>query len=133
MTGLELAAEKKLARAPISMPRLLLSFEGFAVIAAAIALYAMQGFNGWVFALLLLVPDISMAAYLVNPRVGALIYNLVHFYGWPVLLGVLSLFFGWAVILQLALIWLAHIGMDRLFGYGYKYPTEFKDTHLGRI
>lgn len=133
MTGLELAAENKSARTMISMPRLLLSLEGFAVIAAAIALYTMQGFNGWVFVLLLLVPDISMAAYLINPQVGALVYNLVHFYGWPILLAVLSLIFGWTVGLQLTLIWLAHIGMDRLFGYGYKYPTEFKDTHLGRV
>ncbi len=130
---MELAAEKKLVRESISVPRLLLSLEGLAVLAAAVALYAMQGFNGWVFALLLLVPDVAMVAYLTNPQVGALVYNLVHFYGWPVLLAVLSLAFGWAIGLQLALIWLAHIGMDRLFGYGYKYPTEFKDTHLGRV
>ncbi len=130
---MELAAEKKLVRESISVPRLLLSLEGLAVLAAAVALYAMQGFNGWVFALLLLVPDVVMVAYLTSPQVGALVYNLVHFYGWPVLLAVLSLAFGWAIGLQLALIWLAHIGMDRLFGYGYKYPTEFKDTHLGRV
>jgi len=133
MTSLELAAEKKSARTLISVPRLLLSLEGLAVLGAAVAFYDMQGFNGWIFALLLFVPDVSMAAYLINPQVGALVYNLVHFYGWPILLGVLSLAFGWTVALQLALIWLAHIGMDRLFGYGYKYPTEFKDTHLGRV
>lgn len=133
MAGLEMTTENKMVRASISVPRLLLSLEGFAVIAAAIALYAMQGFNGWVFVLLLLVPDVSMAAYLINPQVGAFIYNLVHFYGLPVLLAVLSLAFGWTVALQLALIWMAHIGMDRFFGYGYKYPTEFKDTHLGRV
>ncbi len=27
----------------------------------------------------------------------------------------------------------AHVGMDRAFGYGLKYPTSFQDTHLGRI
>jgi hypothetical protein len=133
MTGLELTTEKKLEKPSISVPRLLLSLEGFAVLAAAIAFYAMQGFNGWVFVLLLLVPDISMVAYLINPKVGAGVYNLVHFYGLPILLAALSLTSGWVVGLQLALIWLAHIGMDRLFGYGYKYPTEFKDTHLGRV
>ena len=26
-----------------------------------------------------------------------------------------------------------HTGMDRLAGYGLKYPTSFSDTHLGRI
>jgi len=25
------------------------------------------------------------------------------------------------------------IGLDRAIGYGLKYPTDFKDTHLGRI
>jgi hypothetical protein len=27
----------------------------------------------------------------------------------------------------------AHVGMDRAVGYGLKYPTHFKDTHLQRI
>jgi hypothetical protein len=31
------------------------------------------------------------------------------------------------------LIWLAHIGLDRLLGYGLKYATEFKDTHFSRV
>jgi hypothetical protein len=34
---------------------------------------------------------------------------------------------------KIALIWLAHIGADRLLGYGLKYPTAFKDTHLSRV
>jgi len=34
---------------------------------------------------------------------------------------------------QIALVWLAHIGFDRFFGYGLKYPTGFKDTHLQRV
>ena len=33
----------------------------------------------------------------------------------------------------LALIWIAHIGLDRALGYGLKYATGFGDTHLGRI
>jgi hypothetical protein len=33
----------------------------------------------------------------------------------------------------MALIWLAHIGMDRMLGYGLKYSGGFKDTHLGRL
>jgi hypothetical protein len=37
------------------------------------------------------------------------------------------------VAVQLALIWLAHIGADRALGYGLKYPTAFKDTHLQRV
>ena len=37
------------------------------------------------------------------------------------------------VATKVALIWLAHTGADRLFGYGLKYPTAFKDTHLSRV
>jgi len=32
-----------------------------------------------------------------------------------------------------ALIWLAHIGIDRALGYGLKYPTFFRDTHLQHV
>ena len=35
--------------------------------------------------------------------------------------------------IKLGLIWLAHIGMDRAIGYGLKYPTNHKDTHLQRV
>jgi hypothetical protein len=35
--------------------------------------------------------------------------------------------------MQIALIWLAHIGLDRMLGYGLKYPTEFKDTHMQHV
>jgi hypothetical protein len=40
---------------------------------------------------------------------------------------------GYEVLMWPALIWLAHIGMDRSLGYGLKLPTAFQDTHLGRI
>jgi hypothetical protein len=32
--------------------------------------------------------------------------------------------------LLLALIWIGHIELDRMLGFGLKYPTRFKDTHL---
>jgi hypothetical protein len=36
-------------------------------------------------------------------------------------------------MVAVALIWFAHISMDRTVGYGLKYPTSFKDTHLERV
>lgn len=52
-------------------------------------------------------------------------------------LALLLLAIGWvAAIAPVALagaIALAHVGMDRSLGYGLKLPTDFKDTHLGRI
>jgi hypothetical protein len=81
----------------------------------------------------LLVPDVSMVGYLANSRIGALSYNLVH--NWTLALLVLGL--GWwlaidALVLVGALL-VAHVGMDRALGYGLKLPTDFRDTHLGRI
>jgi hypothetical protein len=117
----------------LSLPRVLLSIEGMALFAAALTLYVIRGYNGWIFALFLLAPDLSMVGYLINPRTGAAAYNIVHTYALPIALGIASLLFGWSLGLQVALIWLAHIGMDRTMGYGLKYPTAFKDTHLDRI
>jgi Domain of unknown function (DUF4260) len=35
------------------------------------------------------------------------------------------------LVMALALVWLAHIGLDRLFGMGLKYNDGFTHTHLG--
>jgi multisubunit Na+/H+ antiporter MnhB subunit len=121
------------ARTRMSLPKALLHIEGLAAFAAAIALYAYQGYSWWLFALLLLAPDVAMVGYLVNTRIGAIAYNLAHTYALPVLLGVLSLLADQTLGMQLALIWLAHIAMDRAVGYGFKYATSFHDTHFGRV
>jgi hypothetical protein len=116
-----------------SLPGILLRLEGLTVLGGALTLYAYQGYNWWMFALLLLSPDVALAAYAIDQRMGSLAYNLMHTYVFPILLALLSLVFGYSLGLQLALIWLAHIGMDRAVGYGLKYPTSFKDTHLSRV
>lgn len=116
-----------------SMPGLLLRAEGLVVLAGALALYAMGG-HGWLaFVLLLFAPDLTMAGYLLNPRAGSIIYNLGHTYSLPLALALVSLVTGFEPGQQLALVWLAHIGLDRTLGYGLKYTTGFKDTHLARV
>jgi len=37
------------------------------------------------------------------------------------------------LVLSIAMIWLAHIGIDRALGYGMNYSAGFGLTHLGRI
>ena len=74
-----------------------------------------------------------MIGYLGGPRRGALLYNLFHTYSAPLLLAAAGLFLGHASLISLALIWSAHIGLDRMLGYGLKLPSGFKDTHLGSI
>jgi hypothetical protein len=85
------------------------------------------------FALLFLVPDITLLGYLAASRVGAVAYNAAHTTIGPLSLGALRLFFDNALLLQLALIDLAHIGFDRALGYGLKYGTAVCDAHLCRI
>jgi len=114
-------------------PRILLRLEGAALMAAALFLYARAG-GGWGFcALLFFAPDLSMIFYLAGPRVGAIAYNCAHVTFLPLLLGAAGLAFGQPLLTRLALIHLAHIGVDRALGFGLKYPTAFADTHLGRV
>ena len=117
-----------------SLPLLFLRVEGLFVLVAAISLYAIQGYKGWVFVALLLAPDIpAFLWYALDKRSSSIGYNIIHHYGIPVVLAILGLLMGQAMMLQIALIWCAHIGMDRFFGYGFKYVGEFKKTHFSNI
>lgn len=115
------------------LPRRLLHLEGLVVLIAALALYFDASY-GWLLLLVLfLAPDLSMIGYLAGPDVGALAYDIVHTYTLPVALAVVGVVWDASTATQIALIWAAHIGMDRLLGFGLKYPTAFKDTHLQRV
>lgn len=117
--------------AVIGSVRTWLRAEGLAALAVALLLY-MRGDYSWrLFALLFLAPDLSFAGYLAGPRVGAAIYNALHSYVGPLVLAVVLLATGRPAAVPL--IWAAHIGFDRLLGYGLKYPSRFGDTHLGAI
>ncbi len=115
------------------MPTTLLRIEGTALFAASMVAYALLG-QGWLlFAVLILVPDISMLGYLAGPRVGAYFYNAAHVTAVPLLLVVVAYLTKMPFAIAIGLIWLAHIGMDRALGYGLKFASDFRDTHLGRI
>ena len=113
--------------------RLALRLDGAAVGAGAVAVYLDQGYSWLAFLLLWLVPDVGALGYLAGNRTGAVVYDVTHFEGWPIALGVAGVLADSGVAVQLALIWLSHIGMDRAIGYGLKYPSAFKDTHLQRL
>src|SRR2546427_5365719 len=114
-------------------PKLLLHLEGGATAALAVLLYVRSG-GGWLlFAVLILAPDLSMFGYVLGPRLGSAVYNAVHNLVLPFALGAAGLLLASQPTVWVALIWTAHIGADRLLGFGLKYPTEFKDTHLARV
>jgi hypothetical protein len=114
-------------------PRLLLRLEGLALAVAAVTLYAERDYSWLLFALLALAPDLSFLGYLAGPRIGAIAYNVAHTLVGPFALGTVSLLADWDTGMQLSAIWAAHLGVDRLLGYGLKYPTAFSDTHLQRV
>ena len=112
---------------------LVLRLEWLAVLAASVIAYGVFGFSWLWFAVLILAPDLSMLGYLKGLRVGAFTYNLVHTLIAPAVLALAAWWLAMPWLAALALILLAHIAADRALGYGLKYATGFKDTHLGRI
>lgn len=111
----------------------LLRLEGLAVAAVSAVLYTRTGASWWLFAALWLTPDLSMLGYLASSCWGARCYNAVHSYVVPGSLAVSALLLHVSVLLPFALIWVNHIGVDRLMGYGLKYSDGFGWTHLGRL
>lgn len=113
--------------------RTLLRLEGLAAFGAASAVYAHAGFPWPIFALLVLAPDLSMLAYLVGSRAGAIAYDLAHTYAIAVPLALAGCIGGLPAVAVGGLIWTAHIGFDRALGFGLKYQAGFAFTHLGRL
>jgi hypothetical protein len=126
----EAAIEAGVVTAPV---RNILRLEGLAAAALSAVLYARTGASWWLFAALWLTPDLSMVGYLYRPCWGARIYNAIHSYLAPETLALMALFLRNDALLPFALIWINHIGVDRLLGYGLKYPEGFKFTHLSKL
>jgi hypothetical protein len=82
---------------------------------------------------LLLVPDVAMVGYLRNVRLGSITYNIGHNLATAGAALGLGLWLGIGWLAVAGSVFVAHIGMDRLLGYGLKYPDAFKDTHLQRV
>lgn len=115
------------------MNKILLHLEGLAVLTLSLYIYGYNQLSWVLFFILLFVPDISMLGYLLNHKVGAILYNLCHTYSFSIGVVICGLMVSHSTVLAIGLIWSAHIGMDRMVGYGLKYPTAFKDTHLNRV
>ncbi|GAA3934253.1 hypothetical protein GCM10022209_30800 [Chitinophaga oryziterrae] len=85
----------------------------------------------WWFPILLMLPDLGMLGYAVDPEVGAVSYNLVHFKGVGIAIGLYGLAKGNRNLMLAGIILLAHACMDRAIGAGLKYPDSFWHTNLG--
>jgi hypothetical protein len=111
----------------------LLRWEGVALFIGMTLFYWISGAPWIYYALFFFVPDLSFLAYLAGPRIGAGVYNLMHATIAPLLLVLGGLLTAEPIGGSIALVWFAHIGLDRALGYGLKYEAGFGFTHLGRI
>lgn len=111
-------------------PRTFLRIEGLTVLVLALGGYFTLDGPLWMLLVLALAPDLSMIGYLAGPKIGSLSYNIVHTYTSPLALGAVGFWTDSRIPLLVALIWVGHIGADRLFGYGLKFESGFKDTHI---
>lgn len=115
------------------MIKRILQVEGLVFFILIMLWYFNVSGNWLLFILLLFVPDISMLGYLKDKTLGAIAYNAGHNY----ILAVIIMFFGFATgiafIYEVGMILFAHVSMDRMLGFGLKYQTNFKDTHLERV
>ena len=113
----------------VGAPKILLRLESLIIMLSAIGAYAWLQASWWLFAVLFLVPDVFMIGYLRGPKLGATLYNVGHWYGLPALLIACGLA-AHNDSTSVGLIWAAHIGFDRVLGFGLKYPESFQANHL---
>jgi hypothetical protein len=112
------------------LPLLLLRSEGLALLAMAAALYGRYGRSWWLFVALLPAPDLGLLGNLRSRQAGAVAYDLTHTYAPAAVLGIVGVVAGSGLAVALALVWFAHIGMDRALGLGLQYPDGSGRTHL---
>jgi Domain of unknown function (DUF4260) len=113
--------------------RTVLRLEGLAYFAISLLIYSMLRGSWMTFAILFLAPDLAFFAYLAGPRVGAYAYNILHSSIGPIVLALVGKAIDMPDLWFIAAIWMAHVGFDRMLGYGLKYSSGFKDTHLGKL
>lgn len=117
----------------ISLPSIFLHLDGAMLLFSSVLVYFHLRGSWLLFIFLLFAPDISMISYYKDAKIGGIMYNIFHSYLGPGILSIIGLFAGDVLLIKLGMIWFAHIGMDRMLGYGLKYPTNFNDTHFKHI
>lgn len=99
----------------------------------SIILFSRLDYAWWIFPACILLPDLSMIGYPVNPRIGAYIYNFFHHKMLAIAVYGFGTWLNIPVIVLAGIILFGHSSMDRMFGYGLKYTDSFSNTHLGMI
>ena len=87
-------------------------------------------FSWWVWILLFLSPDISFIAYIAGMKAGTVVYNIFHHRGIAIATAAAGLWMNSDLMMLAGIILYTHACFDRMLGYGLKFPTGFKHTHL---
>lgn len=115
------------------LPRRWLRLEAAVLLAGSLIAYSATRQSWWLVPLTILLPDLLAVGYVAGTRLGAHLYNAAHSTALPAAAAGLGWWQGRPLVLALGLVWLAHIGVDRLLGYGLKYDDNFQHTHLGHL
>lgn len=91
------------------------------------------GLSLWLWIIIFFTPDIGMLGYVINTKVGAFSYNLFHHKGIAILIAASGYFLQSDVLIAIGILLFTHSSFDRIWGYGLKYPDNFKNTHLGSL
>jgi hypothetical protein len=113
--------------------RIFLRLEEVGILILSFYLSILLGYSWWVFILFIFAPDISMVGYLLGTKAGSIIYNIVHFKLLAIIIGLVGYLLSVPAVALVGHILLGHSSLDRILGYGLKYPDDFKHTHLGWI
>ena len=81
-----------------------------------IAAFSQLQYSWWVFPALILIPDIGMAGYLVNTKIGAISYNLFHSKTLAIVFIGLGYFYLGEPYIVIGIIIFSHSALDRVFG-----------------
>lgn len=111
----------------------ILRLEELVLFAACLYVWPYFDLSWWLFAALILTPDIGMLGYLAGPRAGAWVYNIFHHRGIALAVAFVGYLTGNLPVLVAGYILFAHATFDRMLGYGLKYEAGFKVTHLGSL
>lgn len=115
------------------MPKKLVRLENTLALLLLLYIYFSMGYSIWSFLILFFMPDLAILAYLIDKPTGSLLYNLAHTYLLPGCLIGLAYIGQITLLWPISLIWCAHIAMDRMLGFGLKYPDTFKETAIQKL
>lgn len=111
----------------------IIKLEELGLFILGIYLFSLLRFEWWWFLVLILAPDLAMLGYIFGNKSGAFFYNLFHHRGIAILIYIVGCYLKMELLQLIGIILFSHSAMDRFFGYGLKYESGFKYTHLGEI